>query len=28
VNSGNTVKSLPYLESIGVAVRGLDGQKM
>lgn len=25
VNSGNTVKSLPYLESIGVAVRGLDG---
>ena len=28
VNSGNTVKSLPYLESIGVAVRGLGGQKM
>lgn len=28
VNSGNTVKSLPYLDSIGVAVRGLDGRKM
>jgi NAD(P)-dependent dehydrogenase (short-subunit alcohol dehydrogenase family) len=28
VNSGNTVKSLPYLESLGVVVRGLDGQKM